>query len=101
VRRQTALAVLSLRALAGLEPQKLLDQAVALVARTLEAADSDVRQLLVGGRGVEMHGDDHAAETWGASGTQQRTFTGKDANFLRAVASLLAQAIQRKHREDR
>jgi signal transduction histidine kinase len=101
VRRQEALAVLSQRALTGIEPLELMEQAVALVARALGAADSEIRDRLLGGRGFEIHGDDHTAQTSGISGTQHRTFTRTEANFLRVVASLLDMVIQRSHREAR
>src|SRR5918992_3133569 len=171
IHQQATVAELGLRALANDDLQSLMDEAVALVARTLDIEYSKITELLPGGEelllragtgleerlagsvtestglgsqaGYTLHVnepvivEDFSTETrfrlpplvqdpplvqergavsgmtvviggreepfgvLGAHSKSHRTFSGDDANFLQAVANVLATAIESEEAEER
>jgi diguanylate cyclase (GGDEF)-like protein/PAS domain S-box-containing protein len=104
--RVRALAEMGEHALAGADPAVLATDAVALIRRTLPVAGAEVRLA----SGVALASDGAVGEAPLRLGivtgteiliTPDRTLTDEEMTILRAVANILATAIERLRDEDR
>jgi signal transduction histidine kinase/CheY-like chemotaxis protein len=116
-RRQAAVAELGQRALACADLSKLLEDTVALIARTLDVDYCQVLEFLPGsgvlqlragvgwkgelsGLSVVIPGHNRPFGVLGAHATEHRVFDREESDFLRAVANVLAAAIERRRAEE-
>jgi PAS domain S-box-containing protein len=122
-RQQAVVAQLGLQALSGGDLQSLMDDAVALVARTLDADYAKVDELLPGaeelliraGFGLRNGAVPGAVSeasvviptrrvrygTLAVLSKQHRVFSEDEVNFLQAIANVLATAVERAEGERR
>jgi diguanylate cyclase (GGDEF)-like protein/PAS domain S-box-containing protein len=104
--RLRALRAMGERALAGVDPGDLADQAVALLRSTLPAAGAEVR--LAGGSSLAAKGSLNESATRLSIGggdellvAAEGEFTDAELGFVRAVAHILSTALARLRGEER
>jgi diguanylate cyclase (GGDEF)-like protein/PAS domain S-box-containing protein len=104
--RLRALRAMGERALAGVDPGDLADQAVALLHSTLPAAGAEVR--LAGGSSLAAKGSLNESATRLSIGdgdellvAAEGEFTDAELGFVRAVAHILSTALARLRGEER
>src|SRR5207237_500743 len=88
--QQAAIAQLSLLAMRGDSLQAVFEEAVKLLARTLDVAHAMILEAL------PVPGGERAFGALGAHSTKLRAFSEDEVNFVWSVANLLATAIEQQ-----